>query len=150
MRNGHDGPGELADDLLQQLALVRVEVGLGLVQEEEAGFPDQTGGERGELALPAGECRRGQRHVVLVEAEPDQALRLAGETGATGLDPSIEGRLLAGEHAVHLREVPRDVRPRELGLDRTELVVERGDVGRPASTHASAVRSSPSGSARGS
>ena len=69
MGHGDDGAGELRDHLLEQLPLVGVEVGLGLVEEEEIRIADQAGGERGELALAAGERRRGERQVVVIEAQ---------------------------------------------------------------------------------
>ena len=97
MGHGDDGAGELRDDLLEQLPLVGVEVGLGLVQEEEAGSRIRQAANAASFRCPPESVVVGQRQVVLVEAEPDeQALRLAGETGATRLDPSIEGRLLVG------------------------------------------------------
>ncbi len=60
--------------------------------------------------------------------------RLPRETRSSGLDPSVEHRLLFREDAVHLRHVRGHGGSRELGLDRAELVVERGDV-RPTGEH---------------
>ena len=95
MGDGDDGAGELRDHVLEQLALVGVEVRLGLVEEEEIRIADQAGGERGELALAAGERGGRERQVVVVEAEADeQAPRLPREPRSTGFHPAIEHRLL--------------------------------------------------------
>ena len=135
MGDGDDCAGELRDHVPQDLALVGVEVRLGLVEEEEIRVADQAGGERGELALSAGERGGRKRQVVVVEAQADeQAPRFSCQPRSTGFHPAIEHRLLFDEDAIHLREVGRDRGPRQLRLDRPELVVERGDV-RPPGEH---------------
>jgi hypothetical protein len=54
----HDGAGEAVDHGLELVAPVHVEVRLGLVEQKQVGLARQAGGERDELALPAGELAR--------------------------------------------------------------------------------------------
>ena len=57
----HDGAVEVVQQRAEALAARHVQVRLGLVEQQHVGPPRQAGGERDELALPAGELRR--RHV---------------------------------------------------------------------------------------
>ena len=58
-----------------------VQVRLGLVEQQHVGAPGEAGGERDELALPAGELARGQLERVVDAERAQVAERLALERG---------------------------------------------------------------------
>ncbi len=130
VRDRHDGTGELVHDRLEPSPPIRVEMGLGLVEQQQVGLADQAGRERDELALAAGERPGGQRQVIVVETEGvEGGARLTREAGAARFHPPIEQDLLPREHPIHAGQVADDLRTPELGLHGPHLGVERGDVG---------------------
>jgi hypothetical protein len=123
-------PGEPGDQLLELDPAIRVQMRLGLVQQEQVRLRDEARGQRHELALSAGQLVRGQREILLGDVQREQlAADLAGEPRTADLHPPIEQPLLAGEHALHPREVADHVGPSQLLLHRAELRVELRHVG---------------------
>ena len=131
VRDHDDGAGELADQLLKSVSAYRVEVRLGLVEEEQVGLLRQTGGERHELALAAGELRMRALRLAIGESE---RLQVAAHRTVEGVPAELvvllDEPFLAVDRALHDRHVgdrlgasdpcdaglelafdPRDVRP---------------------------------------
>ena len=121
---------EGGDQLLELAATIGVQVGLGLVQQQEVRLRDQARRQRDELALAAGELARRQRQVLLGDVEREElAAHLPGQAGSADLDPPIQQSLLPLEDARHARKVGDHVGAGELLLHRAELAVQLGHVG---------------------
>ena len=128
----HDGAVEVVEQRRQALAARHVEVGLGLVEQQHVGAPDQAGGERDELALAAGELARGRAGVDPQRAQV--AERLALGAVAAGLGPGGERALVAGERLRHRVQVRRQRRVGQAAFGRVQLGLERRQLG-PGGAH---------------
>ena len=129
VRDADDGAREIRDQVLEQLASARVEMGLGLVEQQQVGLADQARGQRHELALAARE--QSGRPLEVVPGEPERGEEAPGlprEAGAARRHPAVEQVLLPGEHPGHPVEVRHDLGARQLGLDGAHRGVELGDV----------------------
>ena len=110
VRDRDGGAVERREQALEQGATDRVEVCLRLVEQEHVGILGQAGCERDQLPLPAGERARRQRQVGLLQAEVEQ--RRPGsalDARPAGGFPAPDELLLALEHARHPVEVGREL-----------------------------------------
>ena len=135
MGDHQDGAVEVVDQVLERVAPVHVQVGLGLVEQQQPGSPREARRERDELALAAAELTGRARERVIVEPERGQvAARLALGAVAAELFPAGEQALLVGERALHLAQVAGQGRVGEPLLGVCELAFERRQL-RPCVEH---------------
>ena len=142
---------DLVDDLVEQVAVVRdrddraveapreqlhpgatlvVEVGLGLVEEQDVGLLLEAGGERDELALATREAVGRQGQLVLREPELEQGgPRSSRGARAAGSLEALECLLLAREHPRHPIEVGDHLRAAELRREPGQLPLELDEIG---------------------
>ena len=98
----HHGSFESAYQGLQPLPAGRVEVRLGLVQQENVGALDETGPKGNELALPTAEVGRGPVQVVLAQSQRSQKpARLALEALPTQLREALQQPPVALQQPLH-------------------------------------------------
>ncbi len=126
MRDGDDRSVEGADQLLELLARLHVEVRLGLVEQQDVGVAQQARGEPDELPAAAREdaaspSRRSSPR------EPDlgeQRARPTREAGPAGGSPALEHLLLPPQQPRHAVEVGAHLpeRPLDHGQFALELV----------------------------
>ena len=130
MRDRDGGAVERGEQVLEQRASDRVEVRLGLVEEEHVRVLGEAGGERDQLALPARERARRQEQVGLVDPEVEQhrAPAAVDARPAGGL-PALDQLLLAAEHARHPVEIGGELWLGELLGDAVQVAVELVEVG---------------------
>ena len=130
MRHHHDRAREVAHELLDPAAAIGVQVRLGLVQQQQLGLLHQTGRERHQLALAAGELelrapRLVRRHAQIGQHRPHQAL----ERMPLDLVELVEQALLAVERALHRTEVGDHRGIAQAGGAQLELVLDARDLG---------------------
>ena len=124
----HDGAVEVVQQRAEALAARHVQVRLGLVEQQHVGAAREAGGERDELALPAGELRR--RHVEGLDAErPQVAERLTRGAVAAGLGPGGQDALVVRERAGHPVQVGRQRRVGEARLRGVQVGLQRRQLG---------------------
>ena len=123
-------PGETGDQVLELTAAVRVQVRLGLVQQQQVRLRDQARRQRDELALAPGELRSS------AAPGPPPGCRATGAGCAPARPvrarrsrPNDPAAPADAQHARHPRQVGDHLGPGELLLHRAQLAVELRHVG---------------------
>jgi hypothetical protein len=99
-------PGGGADQRLDQLGGVRVEVGGGLVEQQQLGVVEDRARDRRALDHPA---RVGVHRVVGARGQADGLQQLVDPRGGRAVQPRVEGEVLArGQVAVQQRGVTQE------------------------------------------
>ncbi len=121
-----DSPGAARDDVVEELAALGVEAGVGLVEQEQAGIAGERHRDREAAALP--HRQPPVHHVGLAgEAEPlERGVRIASVTGG-GAGREVEV-LANGEVVVTEGLVTHEgeVTPSPLAVDREVVVEDHG------------------------